>query len=76
MVGAEGLKMFEVNTSKLLENIVKALPSHFKFEQTSVLFFWGARVWVLAPHLQYRNLARYILTFYKTPQVAQRKMLF
>ena len=39
MVGAEGLKMFEVNTSKLLENIVKALPSHFKFEQTSVLFF-------------------------------------
>ena len=34
MVGAEGPKIFEFNTSALLEKALNALPSHFKSEQT------------------------------------------
>ena len=44
MMGTEGPKMFEFNTSTVLEKALKALPSHFKFEQTFVfllfIFFW------------------------------------
>ena len=46
MVVAEGSKNFEFNTSTLLKKALKALPSHFKFEQTFVFLcfiFWGGR---------------------------------
>ena len=44
LVGAERQKMFEFSTSTLLEKALKALPSHFNFEQTFLfllcIFFW------------------------------------
>ena len=53
MLGVEEPKMFEFNTSTLLEKAFKALPSHFKFEETFFLlflffafyFFWAAELW-------------------------------
>ena len=49
LVGSERQKMFEFSTSTLLEKALKALPSHFNFEQTFLfllcIFFLGARVW-------------------------------
>ena len=42
ILGTEGPKIFEFNTSKLLKKVLNALPSHFKFEQAFVfrlLFF-------------------------------------
>ena len=46
MVGVEGPNNFELSSSTLLEKALKALPSHFKFDQSFVSFlifnFWGA----------------------------------
>ena len=59
MMGTEGPKMFEFNTSTVLEKALKALPSHFKFEQTFVFLLF---IFFLAPipHPRYQNLAGYI----------------
>ena len=50
------------NTCTLLEEALKALPSHFKLKQIFVflLFFFGARVWVLILHLWYQNPNGYV----------------
>lgn len=67
--GTEGPKSYEFTTSTLLEKALKALSSHFKFEQTFVfllfLYFLCARVWVpicyLYPSLFPRRYAIYFI---------------
>ena len=56
--------MFEFNTSTLLENAFKALPSHFfllfLFLFFAFYFFLGGRVLAPIPRPWYQNLAGYI----------------
>ena len=68
MVGAEGPKNFELNSSTLLEKALKTLPSHCKFEQSFVsflLFNFLGRL-ILGTKIFIQQILKYISVYLNT----------
>ena len=67
IVGAVEPKAVVFDTSTMLENTFKALPSHFKFKQTFcffafyfILFYFMRQSLGIEPHPRYQNPAGYV----------------